>query len=1399
MQTKVRGFFEGNPLLRKPRPPGRLPFTEGDRLEAVVEPPLEEPEVNQADRQSDEHTPWIRQRRLPLLAAVGALLLVCGAGQTLAGKGRQGDSASHEPSARKATALPGMSLHAESAKRRADARGRWRRGHEAKRARIRSRSAYANETRAEISHLLHDKFSSFLRSNDQVVEPEDVRRYTSDYTAILDPGADGEAGGPKRLAVSSVPLRTRTPADGKVPVDWSLEWQAGKLSPKAALVDFGLPAKLGEGIDLPHGVSLHVNAANPAATPSLTGEDTALYHDVADDTDLVVSSLPTGIELSGLLRSPQSPETYDLGFDLPEDASLEPTPDGGARVVRDGDGILGISPPSATDAQGAQVPARMEVEGDSARLVVPHRRGDWAYPILVDPLVWDDYRWNAGATRMDGWSGYNFIPGGAPANYSLSNTCMAGVACWGSGLFIYSWNGRHYPNGAQAGFQYTAPGAPGRTTYIYHVGMAPIHHFKGDYNLAPYFSTGLYDPAVGWPDWANLYDNFNVGIELWARNDSHPKYLNIGQYNSYDHTLAGHHYSYVGAVTVELWDQEDPVLDPLVASTGPPRWVNHESTTIPLHARDNGLGVQYFWTRMPDTGSAGGTRDANLQTTEAPGCTGATGSLCPVDGHALLAYDTASFPEGVNKIEVAATDAGGRREDASIRLMNVLVDRAGPQVDVSGGLVEPGAPNHQLRVDARDGDSSTFASARSGVRSIEVLWDGERADYEEQECDNQHNGVDLGSCDLYLAGSVDPDAYGPHDLKIVVKDRAENTTTRDWHLDLPDRTGPQLTLTGSLAERDGAWVAADEYQLSTKLEDTGTGAVRTQLMVDGESVDEIARSCPDGGCTLEHDFWLDLSRPGEHQVKLIGSDARGNETQKTLTVKVDAEEPTVTLSGELAAASETNLDDRSYGLTVSGADPAGGSGVRTVTVNVNDVQAQVFNNQCDPDCPQTTAKDYTFDPSRWSGTGFDLVEIVVTDAAGNAHEAIVYAGAPPDPNTGPSAPCPTDAQVTGGSIGAMTPPQAISTLLESTPTVAAPTEAVTEGGTSLDPSLSAAGASLTASGNIPGGEIDIDPAGGLVIGKSLCLKPATVSSAAEDAAIVNHDSAFYADVAKDTDVLLRPTAAGASALEQLRSPSAPQSYSWKVGLAEGQQLEQLDNRTIAVVDTGTVEPTELPDEPETLPDPTNANDAAVQLADATYQLVKAEEETHKPVVAVIRTPWIRDSSGTSVPAALTVDGNTVTLTIQHWEPPDIPEYEYDYPILAHTNIHSLGRSRGTRCTLLRVTLKRVRHWESYGADWVRGEVYIRNAAAVAGCVLRVCHARELDPGNWHPEWCKDNMITEGLHHYSSAGWMFDCSDGTGYFRTYARFTDGTIIVGGPLPPYNGGVSAMGVERRLCRR
>jgi len=91
-----------------------------------------------------------------------------------------------------------------------------------------------------------------------------------------------------------------------------------------------------------------------------------------------------------------------------------------------------------------------------------------------------------------------------------------------------------------------------------------------------------------------------------------------------------------------------------------------------------------------------------------------------------MSYHTSALGEGVNRLTVTGTDKVGNRSEAN-RSFDMRVDRTPPGATYGGSIasldgqsVESSGDPYTLRVDASDGDGSSAASARSGVRAIDI-------------------------------------------------------------------------------------------------------------------------------------------------------------------------------------------------------------------------------------------------------------------------------------------------------------------------------------------------------------------------------------------------------------------------------------------------------------------------------------------------------------------------------------------------------------------------------------------------------------------------------------------------------------------------------------------------------
>ncbi|TQK20863.1 hypothetical protein FBY40_3407 [Microbacterium sp. SLBN-154] len=93
------------------------------------------------------------------------------------------------------------------------------------------------------------------------------------------------------------------------------------------------------------------------------------------------------LQLLTVIEGPDAPDRFAYSLDIPEGATIDFLPDGGALVTKDGSLVLGIAAPWAVDGNGSAVPTTYELSGSTLTQVVDHRGKDVSYPIVADPWL----------------------------------------------------------------------------------------------------------------------------------------------------------------------------------------------------------------------------------------------------------------------------------------------------------------------------------------------------------------------------------------------------------------------------------------------------------------------------------------------------------------------------------------------------------------------------------------------------------------------------------------------------------------------------------------------------------------------------------------------------------------------------------------------------------------------------------------------------------------------------------------------------------------------------------------------------------------------------------------------------------------------------------------------------
>lgn len=964
-----------------------------------------------------------RRRSRHALTALAAALLTLSVAliPALAASGGKGERG-HRPAGLSQGEYPTISKRAmrptEAGHRAAPAR------RSSARARRASRRRHRNLSPRRALALLRREFPSVAarRTGGTASLPKGakIRDYLGDYAASV------KIGGRRQLLVSSVPLRTRANGGKRLArVDLGLQFDDGAYQPVNPLVDAIFPTELEDGIEVgDDGITVRPEVDDEAAAAIATG-DQVFYASTERDTDVVATSVSSGVELFAQLRSPLAPETQTMQFELPVGASLTATPDGGAEITRDGERLARILPPEAADADGRDVDATLRVVGDRVDVTVAHRAASHAYPILLDPVIED---WGSMSAWRNSWFfnpdldqlGWSFAdsPDGAFLPATEGTTIRSYGTGPGRGLYVFAKPSKEYPAGAYGEWLWRAPG---QTTFIPRVDFGLTYLDKrGDSGNQSVLTQGIWSEELQEPVGFHTFRT-----PLSAANDTVLAGDNVPGANALEGNLAlfalalpkAHARpkwttAYLGGAAIYLDDPEAPGLEVTSRGSVGGGFVGDDAA-IAATATDPGLGVRAI--ELTTQVAGGGT---HVETSTHP-CGGNRFSQCPDTWATSLPYGSA-LPEGESTVSLTATDVLGHRS-APVS-WTARVDRSAPALALSGPLAD--ADGDWVGAGSLSLGATATEAGGSGAESIEVLVDGERADFVEQDCED-------GGCELTRSFEFDPSDYsqGLHTITVRARDQLGNVTERSLEVGV-DATDPGLELGGELAERDGRWVGDSELALAARATDAASGIRSAELLVDGERVDLVEQDCVDGGCPLDRDFTFDgaAHEEGAHEIAVRVVDHAGRTTTRSIQVQVDRTDPDVAATGELLAPGP--LSAGAYGLDVAATDL--GSGAVSLSVLLDGDEIFSAEQECaDGGC--TLTRSTSVDLSAVE-PGNHVVEVRVRDAVGRVatHEITVTVragGDPPACETSPPTdePCPELSQTVSwtsvfpGIVSTLTP------------------------------------------------------------------------------------------------------------------------------------------------------------------------------------------------------------------------------------------------------------------------------------------------------------------------------------------------------------------------------------------
>lgn len=566
--------------------------------------------------------------------------------------------------------------------------------------------------RAEAAELLEEVFGNELEAPAEFFEELEVDAFRSDHVALVAPAnPDASAG----LLTSTLPLRAVNDSGDKELIDLTLEADSGELQPQNPLVEVAIPSDLSDGISLPDaGVSIHLASGDVERQASEIGDSSAFYPNVREETDVVVTATPTGVETYTHLRSPDAPkqETYEL--DLPNGSSLTRTPAGGAEVTgADGNPVLTIEAPWAIDAEGTQVPATIDVEGHSVTVSVAPA-SDAAYPILLDP-VFESFYFPI-ASQAQEWTGAN-NPGFGWSRGGFNS----------NGLAVSSLKGAT-SSGSQGSFNYYVPrywtdqqlpGAPKPQSYIRNLNIWGLTFGEPEESQIPaqtrpaypFMQLELRDEVKNEFVWQvtrmgnqGTFTDPNYVFPMTNPNENpgvkHGGFAlaTFGSSNSYQR------YVTVDQASAEVTDKDQPWW---VYAVSPSGWMDKTKKDIEFGVSDAGLGVYSYKVTQPSASGGSGSFSSGES------CFGTFGDPClrTVESNgSRLTYSPATMAQGENTLSISAYDPVANQ--SAPRLVKVKVDHTAPALSLSGNVTEQATVGTNLReytlsYSAKDGDDAT--------------------------------------------------------------------------------------------------------------------------------------------------------------------------------------------------------------------------------------------------------------------------------------------------------------------------------------------------------------------------------------------------------------------------------------------------------------------------------------------------------------------------------------------------------------------------------------------------------------------------------------------------------------------------------------------------------------------
>lgn len=484
---------------------------------------------------------------------------------------------------------------------------------------------------------------------------------------------------------------------------------------------------------------------------------------------------------------------------------------------------------------------------------------------------------------------------------------------------------------------------------------------------------------------------------------------------------------------------------------------------------------------------------------------------------------------------------------------------------------------------------------QSGASKVVIKVDGVTVQAKEPGCATKN-------CQVSGNWTLDADEFagGAHKVEVVATDAVGITQTRTLDIETHgDHTDPAIALSGTMTEQASFGTTRPNYRLRAVATDSGptaelkSGVATTVIKVDGATVDSSSPGCPGGECSITREWTLNSGSysVGSHTVEVKATDAAGRVSTKTLTIDIarDTTPPAVSYNGAFYSAPSGWLEQKKVGYTAYATD--NGYGVTSVEMKIDGAPVNSTSQTCvEGGCAKYFGFAQTLDMSKYSG-GAHPAEFIARDGAGNVHKRTWTINVDPEGHISASEAEDTLEALEHTSEGNPIGPSQEEVGVDGTAsglTLIASQQGLTAEGTEVPLGISTSpGGSLSMeilpsdafsnscvsegfeveseSESIASPECDLQ--GGFVGANELTavsIDPIAISENAGAGAIVNNAASISVNTSHNVDTITRPLYDGALTFKALRDTSAPETFSWQVGLGEGQVMQSIDSRHVMV-------------------------------------------------------------------------------------------------------------------------------------------------------------------------------------------------------------------------------------------